>query len=811
MFYKILETLKKTTISLYKRKSYSLTVIFSLGVTLGGLLASVNLNYLLFVEPLPYPDQEKLFISEQVFYDNNFIEQFRSLSYPALIHLYKNQSVFSKVTMIDYQPNVITSHPEQPMVMLSYTTSEYSELFSVPMEVGRFFQKSDVVNQLPVVVISYDTWQRFFNLRTDILKQKLTLIGNNLSYKIVGVIKKEFVEPQLIKSGRNTQAWLPWSNAVLKYWGWSSTTDTIFLAGKLKKDRNISQAQQLLTEGIRSRWQEEVVGSSSSYQGWSTRVKLSNLKKVIIGENKKNGLMVLAGMIGLVVIACANITNLFISRIAEYQRTFAIHAALGAKKMDLSKLFFGEVAMLMFLSILFALIIAWLGLNFTQHYLFDIFPRVKELSINLVTLYTAIILAMLLSIIFTTLAVNVINYRKLNLLLNSSGKGGGLQIPKIIINALTAVQVSIAAFIILISMTLFKEAVDTVYESRGFSTQELSSTYLNYLNFGKVKVEEMKVAAIEVRDRLRELPIVEAVSQSHSPLQDFIETSVISRVNNKRYFVSLKRIDHHYLTITRQKLLTGRNFSQSDIKDSNDVMLVNKAFANQLEIEGGVIGLLMYRGGGEPYKVIGIVDDIHFYDSPIDTPRIYLPASEAGFNFVIKYKTGKNLSREELSSIIQTVSPQVSIFLYDSLEELHFKKLSSKILMAITTALLTFIVIILAGVGLYGIINYSTQLRRFELGIRIAIGAKPKQLVALIIKDNVVAVLWGMVMAGIFTLLTILYFIGFIKLNLNEGFLIIAIQTVMLIFLIVVAASYFSLRKYILKPAIHSLKTDRAN
>ncbi len=246
-----------------------------MGITLGTLLCVLTLNHLLLIKPLTYPDQDKLFLANHVLFDQEGQLQTRDNSTQSIIELYENNSVFSDSAILNYSWNLIETHPAQPLVNTIETVPEYFNLFSVPMIKGRGFEQTEAINERhPVAVISFKAWQKHFNKSADILDKKIDLAG--ISYRIIGVIGPQFVEPQIYQVGRETDVWLPWDvqdNLKFLYDRWN-TYDTGIYIGKLKDDVSMNQGEQILTSVLDELWQEDIVSSKkptqSEKRGWSS-------------------------------------------------------------------------------------------------------------------------------------------------------------------------------------------------------------------------------------------------------------------------------------------------------------------------------------------------------------------------------------------------------------------------------------------------------------------------------------------------------------------------------------------------------------
>jgi predicted permease len=797
---------KQAWASLKKKVGFVATVVTTMGTTLGALLCILTLGYLLIVEPLPYPEQEKLYKVIHAIGDKSGETNATAFTYPGLIHLYKNQDVFEKTALIQYGQDVLTSLPNQPTLSTGYATPEWFELLGAKMQMGRAFEATEALDTFnPVAVISYKTWQDEFASAADMLDKKVSFSG--VSYRVIGVLGENFVEPQIRQTGLNVGMWFPWDyNLDVRFKErWGNISGALTFVGKLKDTLSAAQAEQIITPLVNDTWVENVA-SIPFFSGWSIQMKLESFQTAIVGDSQNTVYKLLAGVFGLVLIAFANIANLFMSRTAEQQRQLAIYAALGAKKSHLFRGLLAESGLLMFLSILVALVIASLGFSLLQVNLASELPRINELGLNIVTVITSIILALTFALLFAFLSSKMINYRALNSMLQASGKGTGVQVSKRFRQGLIVSQVAIATVLVFANITLFKEAVDTITQPSGYSVDNMTQMGLSVSAPEFPPEEEVAAAMLELKKKLLELPQVESISQSGSVLSGFGLWALTAVASGENFTPESATASHNYFTMIGQELLEGDYFSEADISDGNRVMIVNDVFAKRLNPNGSALGLQLSPGGSDPYTIIGVVKGVKMpaqYDMPM---RVYTSAGLANTQMTLKLRDGQSVSREQVVTAINEVSSLYALFSLQTLESEKKRRLFTQYTTAATTSALAIITLFLASVGLYGILSYGTQMRRFELGTRMAIGAKRKDLVGLIIKDNVWVIVLG-VASSIAVMLGV--YIGYkeiLSVYMSVDLLPIFMSTILSIALLSLFACYWPLRRYINHPAIHSLR-----
>jgi ABC-type antimicrobial peptide transport system permease subunit len=265
-----------------------------------------------------------------------------------------------------------------------------------------------------------------------------------------------------------------------------------------------------------------------------------------------------------------------------------------------------------------------------------------------------------------------------------------------------------------------------------------------------------------------------------------------------------------------QEIVQGDNFTITDRRDGANVIIVNQAFAKQLKADGDVLGLQISTGSPEPLKIIGIVKNITIPgDSSTDVdgyalgsgaPRVYGPNGLSGTSFLLKLKPEQSVNREQLGKLLVEIDTRYSVFSFSSADDVLTQSLFTEITTAVTTTALALITFFLASIGLYGILSYSTQMRRLELGTRMAVGAKRYDLILMIIKDNIKPIIAGVLFSLVILLSLSLSFnvelSPYMIMELAPMFF----ATILLILILSFLACYLPLRSIINFPAISSLR-----
>jgi predicted permease len=808
--------LKQAFLSLKKKPGFVFSVVSTMGITLGALLCVLTLAYVMLLKPLPYPEQDKLYWVEHGLADNFGEERASSFSYPGMIHFYEKQKVFSESALLCFGESLLASDPAQPLVNTTFVTPEFFSLTATPIALGRAFEQSEGKDSnSPVALISYDTWQLAYNGNRDVLNEKITI--NEVSFNIIGVVAEHFIEPEIFTPGRKTQYWLPWDyNFKAKDYqdAWGNVLYELAYVGKLKEGYSQTQAEQKISPFLNDLWQENVI-SMAFYKDWTVSLKLKSLKSIIIGDNEQRMYLLLAAVLGLLVIAFTNISNIFIARAIEKQRSLAINAAVGASKVDIYKSFFAESILLMFTSLTLALVISSLGFGLLQYYLAEFLPRVNELAINAFTLSTALCCLVILALIFSKLSSNVINYRELNCSLQSSGKGSGVQVSKKVRQALIISQVAVTTLLVFANLSLFNQSTSIINTPMKYNVEQVYTLDLSRSSLLKWNSEEVLSLLKEIENALFQLPEVSEVSQSNSPMNS--NTANFTLLGQEKTFSAELQDESGYNSfhLLEQPLLAGDWFSEEDILTGRKVFVVNDVFAKQLAPNGNAVGMKISmeneidrENNAVMRTIVGVVAGVNLPNKSVSPAQAYWPIWKGSDNFLIKVKPQQSLSREQVVNTVKSVTNKFTLSSLARLSDVQANMLFTQYTTAITSGVLAIFTFLLAGIGLYGILSYSTQIRRFEIATRLAIGAKKHDIVKLIFFDNIKPLFFGILLSGLLLVTLYLNFSELLRNYLSMASIPPLILTLALISLTSFFACYFPLRQYINNPVINSLNNS---
>jgi len=722
------------------------------------LLAAFNLNNVILLKSLPYKNAENLFLLKQKTIRNGE-ENIGSQIINVQFESYKKQTEIA-ISAITYNDRgILTSQKSEPRLNALYTSYEWFDLLSVPLFKGsRFSPSKDLKDTRAEAIISYDTWQTYYMGQKNIIGQDIKF--DDHFYTVVGIVASEFVEPSPFYNNVPNDIYLPISrsSAYQSIIDGEGDTSTGNLLSLTRIPDNI-QAFQL--ESQFTRLFKDIMASTHDNQADTNieiEASLHSLEDAIKGDSYRITLMIFAGAIALLFIALVNIINLYFSHVAKKRQMLAICASVGARRKALFKKLFIESAILTLISTFYALLLATGLLSLTQEVAQTALPRIQELGIDTLSIIFSLLIALLLAAILAFLGNRLIRYETLIEHLNSSGKGTSMQVSKNVRNILTTSQTALTALLLLATSVVVSTTVQFTNKPLGFNTESTISFSIDAS--ASYPEREQKINLMHrLREHFNQLPQIKLTSTSLvSPFDvgDY-QTEVYDENRQLAGIFGMNSIDENYFNVFEHPLLHGRSFNEQEIIDESKVAIVSKGLAQLLFGRTNVVGEFVYNKSGIAAKIIGVSDN-HFNgsaDTQYNNAYIYLPWSRHYRGINLKLKPNSNISKITVIEQVRQIGSDIRILDYQELTLTADNALYQYRLAGWLAAAFGAFALLLAGTGVYGVLNYSTQMRRFELGVRIALGAKQNKLIKMILKEAFAPLFAGLI--GSILLGTLLY------------------------------------------------------
>ncbi len=722
---------------LFKNPAFSAVAILTLALGIGANTAIFSVVNAVLLQPLPYPNADRIMVLNE----SSGRGQDYSVALPDYFDWRNDNTVFEHLAATHKESRNLSGIPgrEPERVSCASVTRNFFNTIGLRPELGRTFgEDEDKVGAPPVVVISDRLWQRAFNRDPAAIGRSINLHDQN--FTIIGVMPPQMTSPQdtdawfSLMRRSNNPAWLDRSHHPM-----------MFVWGRLKSDVTVDQARTEM-KGIAARLEK-------TYPDTNTKVwvVVTPLLENLVGKYRTN-LELLLGAVGLVLlIACANLANLFAARGAARAREFAIHSAVGATRGQI-------IRKLLLESFLIALLGGALGFFIAiwmRDALIALGPegvsRFQQISFDLPVLSFTFLIASLTTIIFGLWPAWQASRTDVQLALKTGSAGSGdppsvkrardwLVIGEI---ALT-LTLLVAAGLILKSFSQM-QSLQLGYEPRGLLTARLELPWKSYSSREKV-VTFTK----ELLDRVRQLPGVQSVGiGSNSPLMGgwqtgFVREGVPTPSPSNMPSADLEVITGDYSATFKAPLLRGRIFNERDTKDSPRVVIIDQAMAEQYFPGEDPIGKRMSVDAGndeEGYvmsEIVGVVARMRFHaiDEMAPLPVIYCSMAQAqrtSLDLFVRSGASAASLEKSIRDVVSSIDPAQPVFdarpMLDRVQETW----GTQRLLSFLFSIFAGLALTLATIGLYGLLAYTTIKRLPELGLRLALGATRGNIRALIL------------------------------------------------------------------------------
>ena len=808
----LINEIKTTAASLSRVPGFVLTTIFTLSLTLGILLAAFSLNHLLLFKALPYPDAQNLILMEQELQEGE--RKFSGLQFfVAQKLMYQQQKTLESMALVFRSDAILASLRDKPLTELSYVTPEYFKLLGVPVLIGRgFTEQEDIGNNKPSALISEHLWRTQYGKDANIIGQSITL--GEQQYKVIGVVATSFAEPANFADDANSQVWLPWDFHGQDEEAWNYVYSQTAAIGNLAPTTSIAQVTAEFNSLVDPMFQQNARVGKAKHQ--AIVAQFQDFQVAIIGDNKYIGLLVLLGAGVLLLIACANIVNLFFSRAAQRQRALVIQATLGAK---LKHLFFDiwlESLLLCVASMVIGLVIAGWSIELLRSVASHALPRLNELSLDLTAIAFAGTLTLTLSLIFAVITLKLINHKQLISQLQSSGKGTGAQVNAKVRNTLVASQICLATLLLIVTSLVMSNALKVLNHPLGFEDENLYNLRLDIGEGYPEKEAKMQLS----RDLLAQLQNIDGVTEisraSNAPIRrGSNNTGLFNNDSVKLGHFSFVTIDDNYFNTVGLKVLAGRGYNQQDIIEDGDNIILSKAAAIQVIAGTGdgngtiedLIGKVVYSAGGDSWAVIGVVDNVYNPYNHEKTQGAMMYFSSSRTNFIIRMQDGNILDKTDILNLLDEHFADIKVWQFTSVSDIHEQLVYQKKLTLWLSLVLGIFALLLAAVGIYGVISYNSQMRRYELGIRMSLGAKSKRILVEFIAESFAPIAAGFALSLVIAL--VLYSWAQQHINQWLSFDWVMISSCLLALIVIaLAACYFPAKKIIASDPSKALRNE---
>ena len=750
---------------LVKNPAFTLIAIVTLALGIGATTAVFTLVNALLIRPLPYQKPQQLVLLFQHFKDQHLDNI--PVSPPEFVDYQQQLRSFDKLAAFNNTTYNLAEGRAPERVAGAVVSADLFPLLGVNPIRGRTFGAEECkTGHDDVLVISERLWQRKFNRDASILGRKILADGK--AFTIVGVMPASFEFPLPLfnlnggQFGERADVWQPlaFTDAEMK----ARYSRSYGVIGRLTSGIAPKHAQaeiETVVAGMRKKYPDRYPQTDSF------GATIYPLKEQVVGSMKPL-LLILLGAVALVLlIACANLTTMLLARASAREREMAIRVAVGANRFRLLRQGFVESLLLAICGAMAGVLLAVWGIGFVKSIGAQTIPRLSEVSIDLVVLAATLAVAIGTGLIFGIVPALASGKPDLTESLKEGGRSSTTgRHRNRLRNSLVVAEVALALVLLTSAGLLIKSFVRLQNVNPGFNpknvlTMEMSLPILKYPD-----KKSLVNFFGEVERRVSDLPGV-----THA---GFTVILPMSGVNSDSSFdiegrptddahpgpdEEIRIISPDYFRALETPLIKGRFFAPADKADAPPVVIINQALAKRYWPNEEALGKRIMVGGGKNWStIVGIVADIRHRG--LDTaalPEYYVPLAQAPYGTMILAVRSAQDPRSLTNAIrreVQAIDAAQPIAHVRTLEQVIAESVAPRHLSVLLLGIFAAVALVLASVGIYGVMSFLVVQRTHEIGVRMALGAQRHDVLRLVILHALKLVCAGTIIGLVVALLS---------------------------------------------------------
>jgi putative ABC transport system permease protein len=727
--------------TMLKTPGFTIIACLALALGIGANTSIFSVVNAVLLKPLPYKDSARLVHVHRM---QPPIER-APISRPDFFEWRDKQEVFSEIGAYHYQTLNLTGTDQAERLSAIQATGNFFALFGVSPAAGRFFDVTDDrPDSNPVVVISNGLWQRRFGGQSNLIGQNITLNGD--SYTVIGVAPVSFRFPSRVDI---------WKPAVLDKQKSQRGSNYLKVIGRLKDGVSESQAEAQMNQ-IASALAQQYPANDSNLS-----VKIVPILEEQV-RNLRGVLLILLGAVAFVLlIACANVANLSLARAAARSREFAIRTALGASRLRIVRQLLTESTILALAGGSLGILLSIVGTKLLVSIAPAGLPRINEVGIDLPVLGFTLAISLVTGVIFGLAPALQVSKPDLNNTLKEGSRGSSEGQRTLLRRGLVVVELALS-LVLLVSAGLLIGSIKRLTEvSPGFDPTKSLAVDITF-PISPVPADDSQAVATqannfltESRRRIAALPGIQSVGAINDlPLTGRGSVNGGFNIEGQPPFnpgdepvAEFRQVTPGFFEAIGIPLLRGRTLNELDATKKPENVVVNESFARMYLGDENPLGKRVSALDGQFHEVVGVVGDSKQWGlNQKAAPEIYFSFAVTSLSqdatIIVRPSGDPATISGAVRSAINDVTREAPITRIRPMNQVVEESMASNRFNMILMTIFAAVALMIASIGLYGVISYSVSQRTHEIGIRMALGASRRSVLSLVLRN-------GMTLAGI--------------------------------------------------------------